>query len=217
MRIPPATQALLWALAIAFLLQTLAGDIAVLPLKLWPLGDYTGTYPGTQQVVTVGFRPWQLFTYGFLHGGMGHLFFNALALFQFGPAIEQAWGSRRFAIYFLASVAGSGAMQLLVSSMRPQDYYPVIGASGGIYAVLLAYAVLFPRQRLMLLLPPIPVSARTLVIVFGVAALLFGLSGTVDGIAHFVHLGGLLVGWLLIRFWIRRGGPRQPRPPATYL
>jgi membrane associated rhomboid family serine protease len=202
MRIPPATQALLWALGIAFLLQNVLGDSAGW-LALWPTP--TGL-----------FRPWQLLTYGFLHGGMGHLFFNALALFQFGPSIEQAWGSRRFAIYFLASVAGSGLIQLIVALLLRGELHPVIGASGGIFAVLLAYAVLFPHQRLMLLIPPIPMRARTLVILYGIASLAFGLTGTVGGIAHFVHLGGIVVGWLLIRFWLmpKRGGPR---PPSTYV
>jgi membrane associated rhomboid family serine protease len=213
MRIPPATQALLWALGIGFLLQYLASDFTFAQLTLWPPGEHFDA----QGRAFWPFRPWQLLTYGFQHGGMGHLFFNALALFQFGPAIEQAWGSRRFAIYFLASVVGSGVLQLIVAMLRPQDAYPVIGASGGIYAVLLAYGMLFPHHRMMLLLPPIPMSARTMVIVFGALSLLFGLTGTVGGIAHFVHLGGLLVGWLLIRFWLRPKGPRASSGPSTYV
>jgi membrane associated rhomboid family serine protease len=217
MRIPPATQALLWAMGIAFLVQQAVGFIAVIPFELWPLGHFAlGTDPHGGEMVYAGFRPWQLLTYGFLHGGMGHLFFNALALYQFGPAIEQAWGSRRFAAYFLLSVMGSGVLQLVVAALRPQDVYPVVGASGGLYAVLLAYAMLFPHHRMMLLIPPIPMSARTMVVVFGALSLLFGITGTVGGIAHFVHLGGLLVGWLLIRLWIM---PKRPRPggPSTYV
>jgi membrane associated rhomboid family serine protease len=211
MRIPPATQALLWAIGLGFLLQQVAPEFSFVHLTLWPLGfhlDPSGQYRFPP------FEPWQLLTYGFQHGGMGHLFFNALALFQFGPPIEQAWGSRRFAAYFLLTIIGSGVIQLAVAAMRPQDVGPVVGASGGLYAVLLAYAVLFPHQRMMLLIPPIPMSARTLVIVFGALSLLFGLTGTVGGIAHFVHLGGLVVGWLLIRFWIM---PRRPRGPSTYV
>jgi membrane associated rhomboid family serine protease len=215
MRIPPATKALLWALGIAFLLQQLAPVLAFVHLTLWPLGDHVDP---TGEFRFPPFRPWQLLTYGFLHGGMAHLFFNALALFQFGPAIEQAWGSRRFAIYFLATIVGSGLLQLIVALLRPgEPPYPVVGASGGIYAVLLAYGVLFPHHRMMMILPPVPMSARTMVIVFGAASLLFGLTGTVDGIAHFVHLGGLLVGWLLIRFWLRPQGPRADRGPSTYV
>lgn len=213
MRIPPATQALLWALGLAFLLQQLAPEFAFAHLTLWPTGEHFDP----EGFRFWPFRPWQLLTYGFLHGGMGHLFFNALALFQFGPAIEQAWGSRRFTIYFLASIVGSGLLQLVVAAIRPHDVHPVIGASGGIYAVLLAYGVLFPKHRMMLLIPPIPMTARTMVIVFGVASLLFGLTGTVGGIAHFVHLGGLLVGWLLIRFWLDPQAPRADGGPSTYV
>lgn len=213
MRIPPATQALLWALGIAFLLQLLAPDFSFAHLTLWPLGEHFD--PSGYRYWP--FRPWQLLTYAFQHGGMGHLFFNALALFQFGPAIEQAWGSRRFAIYFLASAIGSGVLQLVVAMLRPQDAAPVIGASGAVYAVLLAYAVLFPHHRMMLLIPPIPMSARTMVIVFGAISLLMGLTGAQAGVAHFVHLGGLLVGWLLIRFWLKPRHPSAGPGPSTYV
>jgi membrane associated rhomboid family serine protease len=213
MRIPPATQALLWALGIAFLLQQFVPGLAFAHLTLWPLGDHFD--PAGRSFWP--FRPWQLLTYGFLHGGLGHLFFNALALFQFGPAIEQAWGSRRFAIYFLASVVGSGVLQLVVAAAWPQNAAPVIGASGAVYAVLLAYAVLFPHHRMMLLIPPIPMSARTMVIVFGAISLLLGITGAQAGVAHFVHLGGLLVGWLLIQLWLKPRRPRPDRGPSTYV
>jgi membrane associated rhomboid family serine protease len=212
MRIPPVTQALLWALGLAYLLQQLAGVDATATLMLWPLGDARATFDEAGNLVgSLPFRPWQLLTYALLHGSLGHLFFNALAFFQFGPAIEQVWGSRRYATYVLVCVAGAGVMQLLVAAYVPgAGAGPVIGASGGVFAVLLAYGMLFPHQRLMLLFPPIPMKARTMVIVFGAIELVLGATGAQPGIAHFVHLGGLLVGWLLISYW-----RTQRRPPPN--
>jgi membrane associated rhomboid family serine protease len=208
MRIPPVTLALLFALGVAFILQYLARD-AVIPLMLWPLGEHPLGVGADGQVVVAAFRPWQLVTYAFLHGNFAHLFFNAFALYQFGTPVEHAWGSRRYAIYLLTCVVGAGLMQLAVSYLVPGDVHPVVGASGGIFALLLAYAVLFPNNRLMLLFPPIPMRARTAVIVFGVLELVLGFSGAQPGVAHFVHLGGLLFGWLLIRYW--RGKPPRGR------
>ena len=217
MRIPKVTQALLWALGLAYLMQQLAGDVATAQLMLWPIGDATMWVDEAHtRSITVGFRPWQLVTYALLHDpkNLGHLFLNALALFQFGPAIEQAWGAKRYATYLLVCVAGAGLLQLLVAATGfggPAG--PVIGASGGVYAVLLAYGMLFPKHRLMLLLPPIPMSARTLVIVFGAISLLLGLTGAQAGVAHFVHLGGMAFGFVLIKWWQRKRPP-APRPPS---
>jgi membrane associated rhomboid family serine protease len=102
-------------------------------------------------------------------------------------------------------VVGAGMLQLLVAALAPAgEARPVLGASGGMYAVLLAYGMLFPKHRLMLIFPPIPMSARTMVIVFGALSLLLGVTGAQAGVAHFVHLGGMLFGWLLIRHWRRR-------------
>jgi membrane associated rhomboid family serine protease len=214
MRIPPVTKALLWALGLTFVLQQLLGELATRQLLLWPLGEHFLGVDGAGEAVTASFRPWQLLTYAFLHANLMHLFFNALALFQFGPAIEQAWGGRRYAIYLAVCVVGAGVLQLVVSALGPAgEAHPVLGASGGMYAILLAYGMLFPKHRMMLIFPPIPMSARTFVIVFGVASLVMGVTGTQQGVAHFVHLGGMLFGWLLIRFWL----DPAPRQPATFV
>ena len=93
---------------------------------------------------------------------------------------------------------------------------PTIGASGGIYGLLLAYGMLFPRERVMLLIPPIPMSARTLVIVFGAIELVMGVTGTAAGIAHFAHLGGMLFGWLLIRYWGGQPPFARRKPPPRF-
>lgn len=214
-RLPPVTQALLWGMVIVFLLQQALGDAIFAPFMLWPLGDFPAGVSSDGLPASVGFMPWQLISYAFLHGGFGHLFFNGLALYQFGSQIEYTWGPRRFATYFFVCVAGAGLIQLAVAThgLSTHGAYPTIGASGGVFGLLLAYGMLFPTQRVMLLIPPVPMSARTLVIVFGVVELVFGITGAVSSIAHFAHLGGMLFGWLLIRYW-RGQPPFKPRRPA---
>jgi len=206
--LPPATRALLVVNVAVYLLQLLLGSAALAPFMLWPLDG-----SGLLALSGVGFMPWQLLSYGFMHGGIGHLLFNMLALVMFGAALEQVWGQRRFLLYFLVCVIGAGLCQLLVVSWS-MALVPTVGASGGVFGLLLAYGLLFPNQRVMLLFPPIPMKARTLVIVYGVISLLFGITGTQSGVAHFAHLGGMLFGWLLIRYWQGRppfGGNRQYR------
>jgi membrane associated rhomboid family serine protease len=213
--IPPVTKALLWAIAIGFMLQQFAEEFFLIHFALWPWGDFPIGQSIDGLPVSVGFQPWQLVTYGFLHGGMGHLFFNGLALFQFGTRVENTFGSRRFATFFIVCVIGAGLCQLAVDAVMinsGKGPFPTIGASGGILGVLLAYGMLFPHERVMLLIPPIPMSARTLVIAFGVISLVLGVTGTAAGIAHFAHLGGMLFGWLLIRYWQKKP-PFKRRPP----
>ncbi|MEO6154730.1 MAG: rhomboid family intramembrane serine protease, partial [Thermomonas sp.] len=161
------------------------------------------------------FLPWQVLSYAFLHGSVMHLAFNMLALVMFGAPLEHTWGDRRFLTYYLVCVAGAGLCQLLVGSYavaQGADPYPTIGASGGVFGLLLAYGLLFPNQRVMLLIPPIPMKARTLVIVYGLFELGVGITGLQPGVAHFAHLGGMLFGWLLIRYW-RGQPPFGKRPP----
>lgn len=205
--IPRITRALLIANIGAFVLQLMLGDERISPLMLWPL---TGSSDGA------AFMPWQLLTYGFLHGNFPHLLFNMLALVMFGAPLEHTWGPKRFLQFFLVCVVGAAVCQLGVgawSVMQGNPPYPTVGASGGIFGLLLAYGMLFPNQRVMLLIPPIPMKARTLVIVYGAIALLLGVSGTMPGVAHFAHLGGMVFGWLLIRHW--RGQPPfgRRKPP----
>lgn len=210
--LPPVTRALMIANGLVFVLQLALGDAALAAFELWPLGSGNDPYAGS------GFLPWQLLTYGFMHGGFAHLLFNMLALLMFGAPLEHTWGDRRFLIYYFVCVAGAALCQLAVGAWTMSqggEAYPTVGASGGIFGLLLAYGMLFPQQRVMLLIPPIPMKARTLVIVYGVVELLMGVTGTMPGVAHFAHLGGMLFGWLLIRYW--RGQPpfgkrKPPRP-----
>ena len=212
-KLPPVTQALLIANVVVFLLQMAVGDAALAPLMLWPLGmGDGGLFTGAPE-----FRPWQLLTYGFMHGSFSHMLFNMIALYMFGAALEHTWGNRRFLTYYIVCVVGAGLLQLLVgwwTMSNGGNAYPTVGASGGVFGLLLAYGMLFPNHRLMLLFPPIPMKARTFVILYGAIELMLGFTGLQPGVAHFAHLGGMLFGWLLIRYW--RGQPPfgKRRPPG---
>ena len=160
------------------------------------------------------FWPWQLVSYGFLHVGFTHLLFNMFALWMFGVQIENAWGPRRFALYYFACVIGAGLVQLAVTTVGEQSY-PTIGASGGVFGILLAFGMLFPNQVIVLLFPPIPMKAKWLVIGYGALELFFATSGVQPGVANFAHLGGMLFGFLLIMYW-RGKLPIQPKRKSSY-
>ena len=195
-RLLPVTRALLIANVAVYLLQLVSGNVLMDWLALWPLG--------------YGFMPWQLLTYGFLHdtGGIGHLAFNMLALYMFGSPLEQTWGGRRFLTFFLVCVAGAGLLQLAVGwwmMAGGAHPYPTVGASGGVFGLLLGYGMLFPNQRMIVFPLPMEIRARTLVIFYAVITLVLGFTGLQPGVAHFAHLGGMVFGWLMIRYW--RGQP----------
>jgi len=197
---PPVTTSLIVANVAMFLLSTSIGDMLA-PLALWPFGAarFTG----------VGFAPWQLVTYAFLHGSMLHLLFNMFALYMFGGAIEQVFGSRRYLAYYLVCVVSAALTQLLVAMMTG-GFYPTVGASGGVFGLLLAYGLYFPNNRVMLLFPPIPMPARVFVALYAVLELVMGIAGAQSGVAHFAHLGGMVGGYLMLRYW-RGGGPTWRR------
>ena len=142
-----------------------------------------------------GFLPWQLVTYMFLHADFYHIFFNLFALWIFGQALEQLWGTKRFLIYYFLTGIGAGIIQLFVSS----GY--TIGASGAVFGILLGFGMMYPNRRIMLLFPPIPIKAKYFVGFYGALELFNGLTRVDSGIAHFAHLGGLLVGFILIKLW----------------
>jgi len=185
--IPQATKFLLIICTAIFVVENLLGlrIIGVL-FALWPVG-------------TGRFMPWQVVSYAFLHGSMTHLFFNMLGLWMFGSELERVWGQKRYLQFLLAGVLAAALAQLLVTYLSG-SYVPTVGASGGLFALLLAFGMLFPNRVIMPLFPPIPMKARTFVMVFGGLELLFGLTGG-SGVAHFAHLGGMVGGWLMIRYW----------------
>ena len=190
---PPITRALLLVNVALFCLEQFLGPWFGRLFALWPLGG--------------GFLPWQPVTYAFLHGGVGHLFFNMLGLWMFGSEIERLWGPRRYLQFYTASVLTAALAQLLVAMLIGSPY-PTVGASGGLFGLLLAFGMLFPHRTIMPLFPPIPMKARTFVAVYGGIELLLGVMSPMGGVAHFAHLGGMLGGWLMIRWW--RGQPPFP-------
>jgi len=195
-RIPPITQALLIANVAVFLLQSAVGASLIVWFALWP------PLP-SGPVIAPSFQIWQLVSYAFLHGSLGHLFFNMLALYMFGSEVERLFGPRFYLQYYFASVVTAALCHLVVSSWAGGPPIPTVGASGGVYGLLLAYGIYFPRRTVMLLFPPIPMPARVFVTLFAALELWFGVTGTLSGIAHFAHLGGMLGGFLMIQY--RRG------------
>ena len=195
--LPPVTRAIIIANVVVFLLQQVAGNVIISLFALWPVGDPL-------------FQPWQLLTYSFLHDGLlsqfqiAHIFFNMFALYMFGTPLEMFWGSRRFAFYYVACVLTAAGTELLVQNAT-EGGGPVIGASGGVFGLLLAFAWYFPKQRLMLLFPPIPMPAWLFVTLYGGLELVLGVTGAQPGVAHFAHLGGMLGGALAILYWRARG------------
>ena len=155
--------------------------------------------------LTPSFIPWQLVTYGFVHStsSLMHILFNMLMLWMFGRDIERLMGPQRFLIYYITCIAGAGIIQLLVGVLQGGGV-PTVGASGGVFGILLAYGMAFPERRIMLLFPPIPMKAKYFVIMLGLLELYFGFSGVNNGIANFAHLGGMLFGYWLIRAWKQR-------------
>ncbi len=145
------------------------------------------------------FMPWQPLSYAFLHGSPTHLFFNMLALWMFGAEIERLWGGKRYLQFLLASTLAAAAVQLLWTLMIGSRG-PTVGASGATFGLLLAFGMMFPNRTIMPLFPPIPMKAKYFVVLFGALELIFGVTGG-SGIAHFAHLGGMLGGFLMIRYW----------------
>jgi len=189
--IPNVIFALLIANGIVFALQQLNPRFMFINFALWPFGDPQSP-----------FAPWQLLTYGFLHGDMMHIFFNMFGLWMFGRELEQMMGSQRFLTYFLTCVVGAGVIQLIVAGMQ-SAIYPTVGASGGVFGILLAYGLTFPNRMVMLIFPPIPMKAKYFVLFYGLLELYLGVSGNAPGVANFAHLGGMLFGFLLLRYWAR--------------
>ncbi len=190
--IPTAVFALLVANGLVFALQQFSPRFMFINFALWP-----ATVPQSP------FEVWQLLTYAFMHGDLTHIAFNMFGLWMFGQDLERLWGTQRFLTYFIVCAVGAGIIQLLVAAWQG-GLYPTVGASGGLFGILLAYGLTFPNRTVMLMFPPIPMKAKTFVVVFGVFELFMGLSGAAPGVANFAHLGGMLFGFLMLQYWGRR-------------
>lgn len=190
--IGPGVRALLLACLALFALEPLLPALLD-HLALWPMG--------------AGFQPWQVLTYAFLHGSLLHLTLNMIGLISFGRELEMWWGTRRFLQFYFGCVLTAALVQLAVTSSTG-SLLPTVGASGGLYGLLLGFAVMFPKRRVLLLIPPIPMPAWLFALLFALLELVLGVTGTASGIAHFAHLGGMLGGgWMLWRW--ARSAPRD--------
>ncbi len=202
----PAVLFLIIANVVVFGLQGMLGFSVVETFALWPLGTFVDRETGH----AVGFHVWQLVTSGFLHGGVPHLALNMFALYMFGRDVELALGTRRFAWLYGASViAGSLAQLVLVTLTVKSGIAPTVGASGGVFGVLLAFGAMFPKRRMIVFPIPVPMPAWVAVTGFAVIELLSGVLRSQSGIAHFAHLGGMVgAAIVLLVFAQRRGPPR---------
>jgi membrane associated rhomboid family serine protease len=187
----PAVYALIITNVLAYGLEKLMTQSVILNFALWPFGDIPLAGGETIEL----FRPWQLITYSFLHDpdSIVHIVLNLYALYAFGGEIERTLGTRRFVWMYGASVLAAGITQLIVVTMaKSSGVAPTLGASGGVFGVLLAFGLLFPHRRVMLIIPPIPMPAWVLVTVYAGIELANGVFGSRTGIAHFAHLGGMV-------------------------
>ena len=146
------------------------------------------------------FHFYQFFTYMFLHGGFTHILFNMFALWMFGSVIERVWGPKKFLFYYIVCGVGAGIIQEMVQLYFFADI-PTLGASGAVYGILLAFGMIFPNERLFIIPFPFPIKAKWLIVGYIAIELFSAMSGPGDGVAHMAHLGGMLFGFLLIRYW----------------
>ncbi|WP_455223539.1 rhomboid family intramembrane serine protease [Kaarinaea lacus] len=195
--LPSVVKILLIANGVLFIAEMSTGPQLISGLALWPLSTTTLPSFGTSPP---HFQIYQLVTYSFLHGSVLHLLLNMYGLWLFGSRMENTWGSRAFVVYYFVCVVGAGITQLLVATLSG-DYYPTIGASGGVFGLLLAFGMRFPNEVLMLIFPPIALKAKWFVTIFAGIELWAGITGSEAGVAHFAHLGGMLFGFLLILYW----------------
>ena len=201
-QMPPITKNLLVINFAVWIFNTFAqrfgGDMLPwLGLINWSASAFHGAY---------SFHIWQLFTYMFLHANFWHFFCNMFAVLMFGPAIENQWGSKKFLIYYLVSGVGAALVQELVWYFTIGSAPGVtIGASGAVFGILFAFGWLFPEVRMFLLFIPIPIPSRIFVALYALFELFAGIYGAAgDNVAHFAHLGGMLFGWLLLLYWMKK-------------
>jgi membrane associated rhomboid family serine protease len=177
-----------------FLQQSASGYTLEVLFELWPLTPVDGK---------VHFHVWQIITYAFLHDTrtIYHLLFNMLGLWMFGAEIERYVGPGRLLACYFASVITAALTQLFVPQWLGAPPAPTIGASGGVFGLLLAYALLFPKRKVVPLIPPIPMPAWVFATIYAGIELFLGVTGTLSGVAHFAHLGGMIGSALVVLRW----------------
>ena len=167
-------------------------------------GDYMMLYGPLHWFESPLYHSYQFITYMFLHGNFEHLFFNMFALWMFGRTLEAELGSRRFLTYYFVCGMGVAAVQLLFAGLAGEHYVQLVGASGAVMGLLLAFGVMHPNAVIMLLIPPIPMKAKWFVIIYGIIELFLGWTGYAGNVAHFAHVGGMLWGFLLLHYWKKK-------------
>ena len=210
--IPPVTKNLVLINLLVFVATMINEDFMIRTFAMF--------YPSSSL-----FRPWQPVTHMFMHGGFWHIFFNMYTLLMFGMVVENYIGSKKFLMFYFICGLGAAGLHLGVEFLQMQSFMdsaalghpgalqnistikltPTVGASGAIYGLLIAYAMIFPQSRMTLLFPPVTLSAKWMVVAFAVIELLTGVTGTVAGVAHFAHLGGMLIGFIMIWAWRKKG------------
>lgn len=211
-RLTPVVKAILIINIIVFIAQ-----------KLAPVGEFAYCYgypegtPGLSINIVSGylalygvdtdcFKPFQLFTYMFLHGDFMHIFFNMFGLISIGPILESYWGQKRFTLFYLVTGIGAALFNIFIGMVFSSsgDYGTMVGASGAIYGLLMAFGMTFPEMEVRLMIPPIPIKAKYLVFVLGGMTFLLG----PKNVAHFAHLGGVIFAFIMIMAWRQQGGGR---------
>ena len=211
--IPTITRNLLIINVLVFIVTVLVGGTTYQGGTAYTLNSQFGLY----FFLAPDFHVYQLFTYMFMHGGWDHLFFNMFALWMFGCVVERVWGAKKFLFYYISCGIGAGLFQEMAQFADYMGLFgqPIInlgttvGASGAIYAILLAFGMIFPEERIFIFPLPVPIKAKWFVIIYAGIELFSALSTTGDGVAHLAHLGGMVFGFFMIRYW-------QKHPTAGY-
>lgn len=207
-RITPIVKQLLIINVVVFIISNLAEQFFYSNFAF-----FNPILPNNEQLLNPNFKVWQVITYMFMHGGVGHIFSNMFGLFIFGSTLETYMGSKKFLTYYLITGVGAAVlnsmlntyeMSQLITNSEPywrQAVTPMVGASGAIFGILVAFGVLFPNVELMLLFFPVPIKAKYFVILYGLYELYAGTAGLQQGVAHFAHIGGLITGFVLLKFF----------------
>ena len=204
--VSPLVRTLIIINVVVFMLQSLA------PIAITRFIEGQEITLGLTQIISLWgigsplFAPYQFFTYMFAHGGMGHIFFNMLALASFAPILENYWGDKKFLTFYIITGMGAGILYAAANYFFfPATAGSMLGASGAIYGILMAFGMLFPNLEIMLLFPPIPIKAKYMVFLMGIMTYAMDRSGSV---AHLAHFGGAFVAFLLISYWRSQGKHR---------